>query len=116
MQISHLAQAPQFQSPNHWDMRSFRLQEGGALHGPERFNISLSYFLPGGGAGLDASTTEKVYIVLDGQMEISSGGEVKLLNAMDSCVIRPNIERSVSNPGVVVARMLVITTMPEKAA
>lgn len=115
MQISRLVDAPQFQANNHWDMRSLRIQEGGSHSGPGNCNISLSYFLPGGGAGPDSSPTEKIYVVLDGQMSIQCGDFSGTMTVMDSCVVPPNSERTFVNSGVTVARVLVVTMIAGKA-
>jgi hypothetical protein len=36
--------------------------------------VGLSHFLPGDGAGPDASPTEKVYFILSGELTVIAGG------------------------------------------
>lgn len=94
-------------------MRSLRLQLAGAPGGPENFSVSLSYFLPGGGAEPESFASEKVYIVLAGQLRVTSNGETGILETLCSCVVPANVERSVVNEGVTVAEVLVITGVAE---
>ena len=56
-------------------------------------------FLPGGGAGPDASPTEKVYYVLAGELTLIAGGKETVLKANDSCFIGPNESREIINRG-----------------
>lgn len=109
MHIRRFSEAPQFQAPKHWDMRSLRLQHLGTPGGPEHFGVSLSYFLPGGGAGPDASPSEKSYVLLEGDLEIRAGDETGRLNRYDSCLVPAGQERYLVNPGPTVATVLVIT-------
>ena len=57
-------------------MTAMRLQ-GKEETGIQKFWMGLSYFLPGGGAGwaYEDSPTEKVYLVLDGEMTVKSRTE-----------------------------------------
>jgi hypothetical protein len=66
-----LSEAKPYEAPNHrayCSLRLFGLDAGG----PKQFTVGLSHFLPGGGAGPDASPTEKVYYVLAGELTLSS--------------------------------------------
>ncbi len=114
MKVTRLAEAQPYVAPNHYDMRSLRLQ-GFEPGGPEKFWIGLSNFLPGGGAGPDASPLEKVYFVLTGELTITVDGRATELRAMDSCCIPGNEVREVKNRGNTVATMLVVMPYPEKA-
>ena len=69
MQVKQLRDAKPYEAPNHrgyCSLRLFGLDAGG----PKQFTVGLSYFLPGGGAGPDASPTEKVYYVLAGELTL----------------------------------------------
>ena len=84
--------------------------------GPEKFWTGLSHFLPGGGAGPDATPREKVYVVLSGSLTvITPEGEV-VLQALDSCCIPASVMREVKNRGNEVATMLVVMPYPEQHA
>ena len=115
MKVTRFQDAVPYVAPNHYDMRSLRLQ-GFADGGPEKFWTGLSHFLPGGGAGPDATPLEKVYVVLSGSLTvITPEGEV-VLQALDSCCIPASVMREVKNRGNEVATMLVVMPYPEKNA
>ena len=115
MKVTRFADATPYVAPNHYDMRSLRLQ-GFEAGGPEKFWTGLSHFLPGGGAGPDASPLEKVYVVLAGSLSITTPDGVTVLSAMDSCCIPGNEMREVKNLGNEVATMLVVMPYPEQPA
>ena len=74
MQVKHLSDAKPYEAPNHrgyCSLRLFGLDAGG----PKQFTVGVSHFLPGGGAGPDASPTEKVYYVLAGELTLIAGGK-----------------------------------------
>jgi mannose-6-phosphate isomerase-like protein (cupin superfamily) len=74
----------------------------------------VSHFLPGGGAGPDASPTEKVYYVLTGELTLIAGGNETVLKANDSCFIGPNERREIVNRGNDVVTMLVAVSTPQQ--
>jgi quercetin dioxygenase-like cupin family protein len=112
MLVKRFADAQPYQAPNHYDMRSLRLQ-GFEPGGPKTSWVGLSHFLPGGGAGPDSSPLEKVYVVLAGSLSIRAGGEVTTLGVLDSCCIPSGETREVKNLGNEVATMLVVMPYPE---
>jgi quercetin dioxygenase-like cupin family protein len=111
MLIKKFADAKPYEAPNHFGMKSLRLQ-GFEDGGPTNFWVGLSHFLPGGGAGPDATPIEKVYVVLAGHITVTAEGEEHVLGPMDSVRIGPNIERKVLNNGNDVATMLVVLPYP----
>jgi len=114
MKITRFDEAQPYVAPNHYEMRSLRLQ-GFEPGGPETFWTGLSHFLPGGGAGPDSSPLEKVYVVLAGELTVIVDGRATVLRALDSCCIQGNEVREVKNHGNAVASMLVVMPYPEKA-
>lgn len=114
MYIRRFAEAPHYEAPNHYAMRSMRLQ-GFMPEGPTKFWTGLSHFLPGGGAGPDSSPLEKVYVILSGEMTVRCGGQEVVLGPLDSCFIGPNEEREIVNRSNSVTTMLVIMPYPETA-
>ena len=78
--------------------------------------VGLSHFLPGGGAGPDASPTEKVYFVLAGELTLIVGGKETVAEANDSCFIGPNESRELVNRGNDVCTMLVAIAPPSKSS
>ena len=96
MNVVRLTAAPAYQAPGHDNMRMLRLQ--GREAGPSNILwLGLSHLLPGGGTTLDASSLEKMYVVLDGEVTISNGSEEVTLQLWDSCRIAPDEPRALSN-------------------
>lgn len=116
MEITRLAEAKAYVAPKHYDMRSLRLQ-GFEASGADFAWTGLSYFLPGGGAEMDAGPLGKIYVVLDGEVTIELGsGETQVLGKLDSCFIPGGEARAVRNDGNSVATMLVVMPYPKDAA
>ncbi len=59
--------------------------------------FGISHFLPGGGAGPDASPPEKIYYVLSGELTVIAGGKETVARAGDSVYIGPNESREIIN-------------------
>ena len=111
MKVTRLNDLKEYQAAKHFKMSAMRLQ-GKEETGIQKFWVGLSHFLPGGGAEFDASGTEKVYIVLSGQVTVKTEKEEQTLNPLDSVYLAPNEGRSFINPGKVPASMLVIINYP----
>jgi mannose-6-phosphate isomerase-like protein (cupin superfamily) len=106
MQVKRFAEAKAYEAPNHRNYTSLRLF-GADAGGPTQFVVGLSHFLPGGGAGPDASPSEKVYVILSGQLTVIADGKETVLGPNDSCYIGPNESREIINRGNDVVTMLV---------
>ena len=79
MDIVRLADAPTYIAPKHYDMRSLRLQ-GFDASAADFAWTGLSYFLPGGGAEMDAGPLGKIYVVMEGEVTIElASGETQVL-------------------------------------
>lgn len=116
MEIVRLAAAKPYVAPKHYDMRSLRLQGFDASSANFAWT-GLSYFLPGGGAEMDAGPLGKIYVVLEGEVTVELGsGQVETLKALDSCFIPGGEARAVRNDGNTIATMLVVMPYPEKTA
>jgi len=113
MEVKRFAEAKTYEAPNHRHYASLRLF-GLDAGGPKQFVVGLSHFLPGGGAGPDASPTEKVYVVLTGELTVIAGGKETVLKANDSCFIGPNEEREIINRGNDVVTMMVAMSAPPR--
>ena len=113
MQITRLAEAKRYDAPKHFDMRSLRLQGLDATAADFAW-VGLSYFLPGGGAEMDAGAVGKIYVVLEGAVTIVLGdGVASVLAKLDSCFIPAGGARAIRNDGNVVATMLVVMPTPK---
>ena len=116
MDVVRLADATPYQAPKHYDMRSLRLQGFDASSADFAWT-GLSYFLPGGGAEMDAGPLGKIYVVLEGEVTIELGsGEAQVLGRLDSCFIPGGEARAVRNDGNTVAAMLVVMPYPRDPA
>jgi quercetin dioxygenase-like cupin family protein len=112
MLVKRFAEAKPYEAPNHRHYTSLRIF-GAEAGGPKRFVVGLSYFLPGGGAGPDASPTEKVYTILSGELTVIVEGKETVLRPFDSCFIAPNETREIVNRGNEVVTMLVAVSTPQ---
>ena len=114
MLVKRFNDAKPYQAPNHFDMRAVRLQ-GFEEGGPTKSWVGLSHFLPGGGAGPDASPLEKVYVVLAGQVTVRAEGTEVVLHPLDSVYIGGGVVREVKTEANAVATRLVVMPYPETA-
>ncbi|MFL5030717.1 MAG: cupin domain-containing protein [Xanthobacteraceae bacterium] len=113
MLVKRFKEAKPYEAPNHRNYSSLRLF-GAEAGGPQQFVMGLSHFLPGGGAGPDASPTEKVYVIIAGELTVIVDGKETVLKANDSCFIGPNESREIINRGNDVVTMLVAVSTPQK--
>ena len=73
------------------------------------FWVGCSYYLPGSRAELAATPLEKVYVMLDGGLNIEfDDGEIVKLGKTDSIFIDANEMREIRNETNAVATMLVV--------
>ncbi|MEO9574676.1 MAG: cupin domain-containing protein [Lentilitoribacter sp.] len=112
MLVKRFDDATSYEAPNHWGVTGLRLQ-GFEDGGPENQWIGFSQFLPGGGAGPDATPFEKVYVVIEGEMTVTIDGTDTVLGAMDSCTIPPGEVRKIENRSNHICKMLVVIPYPE---
>ena len=113
MFVKRFADAKPYEAPNHRGVIGLRLQ-GHEPGGPTNQWVGYSQFLPGGGAGPDATPFEKVYVVLDGELTVITGIQETVLHAMDSCTIAPGEVREIINRSNHVCKMLVVIPYPPK--
>lgn len=113
MHVKRFSDAEPYEAPNHFGVAGLRLQ-GFEPGGPTNQWVGLSQFLPGGGAGPDATPFEKVYVVLDGEMTVMVGDDEVVLGKYDSCTIPPGEVRKIENRRNDVCTMLVVIPYPEK--
>jgi mannose-6-phosphate isomerase-like protein (cupin superfamily) len=111
MLVKRFADAKPYEAPNHRNYSSLRLF-GADAGGPKQFVVGLSHFLPGGGAGPDASPTEKVYVILSGELTVIVDGKETVLEPNDSCFIAPNESREIINRGNDVCTIFVAVAAP----
>ncbi|MDH3992685.1 MAG: cupin domain-containing protein [Gammaproteobacteria bacterium] len=116
MEVTRFGDARRYDAPKHYDMRGMRLQGFDASSSTFAWT-GLSHFLPGGGAEMDTSPLEKIYVVLEGSVTIElEGGETHVLSRLDSCFIPGGEAREIRNEENAVATMLVIMPYPESSS
>jgi len=104
-----LGQVKPYAAPGHYDMTAMRLS-GKDETGANQFWVGLSYFLPGGGAkyAYEDSPTEKVYVILDGELTVKTKKEELTLGPMDLLFLAPNEGREIINKTNKPVTMLVV--------
>jgi len=104
-------QAPRYEAPGHSGMAMRYLQ--GRDAGPtDSVWIGLSVIDPGGGTTLTASPVEKFYVVLAGEVQITTHvdgyAQTTTLHALDSCRVAPGESRQLLNCSAEPATTLLI--------
>jgi quercetin dioxygenase-like cupin family protein len=107
MHVTRIDAAKPYEAKLHHAMIALQLQ-GGAESETKNFTLGLSHFLPGGGAEHSASATEKIYLVIAGQVTVITDKGETVLGPLDSCHLAPGEGRSIENRGNEVATMAVI--------
>lgn len=107
MQVTRFNQAQPYSAPGHHNMVGLRLQ-GEEASATDHFWVGYSQFLPGGGAHMGATPFEKVYVVLNGEIVITTDAQEVVLKANDSCRIAPDEQRRILNKTNTTVSMLVI--------
>jgi quercetin dioxygenase-like cupin family protein len=111
MEVTRLADARPYEAPKHFDVRTLRLQ-GFDASGAESFWVGLTHMLPGGGAEMDATPLEKVYVVVDGAVTVTTDEGDVTLHPLDSCHLPPGQARAIANRTNRPASMLVVMPYP----
>lgn len=96
MEITRIGEALPYDAPRHFGMSTLRLQ-GGAATAAEAFTVGLSHALPGGGAEFGAAPVERTYIVLSGELSVTTTDGEASLGPLDSCHLPAGEERSLEN-------------------
>jgi quercetin dioxygenase-like cupin family protein len=109
MQVTKYRDAKRYEAANHVDVSALRLQ-GQEASKTSTFWVGLSHYLPGGRAEKSASDFERVYMVLDGEITVTTEAGTTTLGKMDSVHIAPKEVRTVVNNGNHVCTMLVIVS------
>jgi glyoxylate utilization-related uncharacterized protein len=111
VQVTRIADAPMYEAPGHYGMAALRLQGHGTTDSG-LFWVGLSHFLPGGGAERSASSLDRVYIVIDGEVTLTTDADEATLVHLDSCFVAAGETRTVENRTALPASMLVIMPYP----
>jgi mannose-6-phosphate isomerase-like protein (cupin superfamily) len=111
MKKVRLSDVKPYAAAKHFNMTALRIQ-GKEETGIQNFWMGLSYFLPGGGAewAYEDSPTEKVYLVLEGELTVKSKTGEVTLGPMDSLYLAPNEGREIINTTNKPVTMVVVVT------
>ena len=116
MHITRMNQAKTYQAPNHDNMTCLRLQ-GKEASPCQQMWMGMSIFEPGGQTGLDGSTVEKIYFVVEGEITVlceSIDGQKSeaVLGPQDSCVFLIGEKRQLKNLSNQVAKVVLVMASP----
>jgi quercetin dioxygenase-like cupin family protein len=112
MEVTRAAAAPTYRPPRHEGVEALRLQ-GFDTSAASAFWVGLSHYEPGGGAEWDTGGTEKVYVVIDGELTVITEAGETVLGPLDSCLIERGEARAVENRSGARASMLVLSEYPD---
>lgn len=105
MNVTRFDEAPEYLPPQHYQMRCVRLQ--GHEAGPaESLWMGVSTIEPGGHTSLAASPLEKHYVVLQGEVVVSTEDHETTLCQYDSCRLAPGESRALRNDSAQAAMIL----------
>jgi mannose-6-phosphate isomerase-like protein (cupin superfamily) len=107
MRVTRIADAEPFQPVGHEGVGPVRLQGGGGTPTTD-FTVVLSHYLPGAEAALAPQEAETVYVIVSGELVMTSEGESHALGPFDSVHFTPGTLRTVRNRTTLPATMLVI--------
>jgi quercetin dioxygenase-like cupin family protein len=108
LQVTRFDAAKPYDAKNHFGMTAMRLQ-GQGVSDLADYWVGFSTFLPGGGADKGAAPTAKVYVVLEGEITVTTAEGETVLGKYDSCHLPPNLERSIVNKTNLPVLMLVVS-------
>ncbi|TAK55603.1 MAG: cupin domain-containing protein [Gammaproteobacteria bacterium] len=108
MHVTRRNEMKPYPTVKHHGMVAFRLQGKEASPSHSAW-AGLSIFLPGGGAETGSAPSEKVYVVLEGEITVITGAGAVTLGPLDSCLIEAHEERSIENRTTGIVRMLVFS-------
>lgn len=74
----------------------------------------LTYFVPGGGCTYGSNPMESIYYILEGEMTLRTEDGQTILRAGDSFHCCGGCEKSVTNTGTTVTKMLVTLLPPQE--
>lgn len=108
LQVTRFDDAKAYDAKGHFGMTAMRLH-GQGVSDLEDYWVGFSTFLPGGGADNGSAPTGKVYVMLEGNITVTTAEGDTVLGKYDSCYIPPNTERSIENKTNHIVQMLVIS-------
>lgn len=111
MNITRASEAPSYVAAAHHGVATARLQGLEAGH-TERFWVGLSRYQPGGNAERSAAPEETVYVVLEGELVVTTDEGETVLGRLDSVHLAKGETRSILNRSDREAMLLVTIAYP----
>ena len=105
MQVVKKGEGQPYEAKRHFGVWSVRKL---AAEKDSQVNVSLSHFLPQGGAEMSSSPKERVYFVVSGSMVVKEKAEEYVLEAGDLIYIAAGEDREIQVPGPEPVTILVI--------
>jgi uncharacterized cupin superfamily protein len=109
MRITRLSDAEPFVPAGHHGVGPVRLQ-GGEKTPTEGLTVVLSHYLPGGEAEMSPQPAETIYVVVSGELVVTSDGVEETLYPLDSAHFTTGTMRQMANRTQLPASLLVIRT------
>jgi len=94
--VTQFSGAKSYEAANHHGCEAVRLQ-GADVSPVTSFWVGVSNFAPGGGADWDTTNAEKVYLLLEGEVNRRNRRPVRNLRAKDSVFLAANERRRIIN-------------------
>ncbi len=106
MKLVKKGQGEHHDAKGHFDQWGIRMLD--SAKDTQRLTITISHFLPQGGAEMSSSATERVYFIISGSLLVKGKAEEHLLEPGDLLYIAPGEEREIQTYGTEPASILVI--------
>jgi uncharacterized cupin superfamily protein len=113
MNLTRASEAPAYTAPLHHNVTTVRLQGHEAGH-TDRFWVGLSVYRPGGMAETAPTREEMVYVVLDGELVVTSDETEMVLGRFDSIHFAKGEVRCIENRSDHEALLLVTCAHPQE--
>lgn len=116
MNFTTFSTATVYDPPGHHDVTARRIQ-GREMGGPDNFTVGISAYAPGAGVDEGPTAAETVYVVIDGELEVTVAGHGPTrLGRNDSLHLHRGEVRSVRNTQPHPATLLVVLVEAGAAA
>ena len=113
--VTHSGEAQPYSPPHHSGVTARRYQ-GRQAGGGSPALVSTSTFTPTASAESTPTTYDTIYLILEGQLELSTDGHTETLGAGDSVFLPAGTVRSLHNHATTDARLVVVAVPPAEAA
>jgi glyoxylate utilization-related uncharacterized protein len=111
MKLIKVGEGTPYPAPHHYNFWSINKLNPDNIS--KRIHISISHFLPGGGAEMSDSPLERVYFCIEGRITVKGQTEEFQLDPGDMIYIAAGEDRSLQVSNTKPATILVIMTKPE---